>query len=162
MGCDIHMYPEYRKVGRDHWQSLARRMNPGRDYDLFNKIAGLRGDGEPVLPVRGMPANPSMMTKWENELFISDEGGEECCTTKQAEQWITSGSSQYVDERKKSVTHPDWHSHTWLTSAEFRQILELPREIGWNIDVAYWGLLAMLEEIDRRAQETRIVIWFDN
>lgn len=166
MGCDIHVYPEYAGFEKDgggtHWSPLASECHPGRDYDLFSKLAGLRGDeGNQMIPTRGMPDDAAYESKSANELYIVDgpTDNEGYCTREQAESWIEHGS-QYTDERKLFVTHPDHHSHSWCTAAEFRAVLEAPRK--WAIDEPYWGLLAMLEEIERRGKATRLVFWFDN
>ncbi len=162
MGCDIHIYPEYQIHGG--WSSLATNVNPGRDYELFTKLAGVRGDPkEALIPPRGVPADRSLMTKWGDELFINDEtvNSEGCCSRASAERWVAQDISQWVDDRKASVTDPDHHTRSWLSTAEFRQALESPSAYG-EPRVEYWGLLAMLEEVQRRGHETRIVFWFDN
>lgn len=41
MGCDIHCYVEFQDY-REHWNSFGGRVNPGRDYDTFKKLAGVR------------------------------------------------------------------------------------------------------------------------
>lgn len=160
MGADIHVYPEY-EVREGYWGGLCGRSNPGRDYDLFGKIAGVRRDGQMFDP-RGFPGDAGYIAKGDNHIFIHKDGGEGYATPEDAERWVTSGISHYTDETKRWVTDPDAHSHTWLTPAEFRAVLEAPREGGWSIDEPYWGLLAMIEEIERRGKRARLVIWFDN
>lgn len=161
MGCDIHVYPEYELRHDDdvsHWAPLANRMSPGRYYRLFGKIAGVRCDGQ-MIEQRGLPADVGYSAKSDNELYIidGDTDSEGCCTRAQAEQWVQY-RSRYTDDRKVSVTHPDWHSHSWCSPQELRAVLEsLPDE-----PVTYWALLAMLEEVERRGKRARIVFWFDN
>lgn len=59
MGCDIHMMIEYspykRSDGEPSWSSFGGDFNPGRDYTMFGYLAGVRGDGPPVVDLRGMP-----------------------------------------------------------------------------------------------------------
>ena len=161
MGCDIHVYPEIRRTGED-WRSVTGRINPGRDYDLFGKIAGLRNGGEaPMFKVRGLPEKIGYWAKSDNEMFITENGGGEYATRDQADRWVASGASKYTDERQVFVTNPDWHSHTWLTVGEMKRAIEAPSKWGER-DVEYHGIIAMMEEIERRGYEGRFVIWFDN
>ena len=45
MGCDIHLYIEYKnkKVAfdgyKDNWHSFGQRINPGRNYAMFALMA---------------------------------------------------------------------------------------------------------------------------
>lgn len=58
MGCDIHMYIEYRKKGREgQFASLGGRINPGRNYELFAAMAGVRTyeRREVMFEPRGLP-----------------------------------------------------------------------------------------------------------
>ncbi len=71
MGCDIHFYVEARKdadspwVTADHWEvddialgpEVPRRFEfyTGRHYALFSLLAGVRGDGHPLIEPRGVP-----------------------------------------------------------------------------------------------------------
>ncbi len=61
MGCDIHMVMEYRAVpgAEDRtpwWRAFGGVCNPGRDYVLFNRLAGVRGpEGGALIPARGLP-----------------------------------------------------------------------------------------------------------
>lgn len=106
MGCDIHMYTEFKRDGRwlpaDAWQPdmrygespmrIPQHLRPphDRDYDFFGWLANVRNGtwGEP-LPVaaepRGLP--------------------EDCCAIIRAE------SSEWGC---------DGHSHSWLTLAELK------------------------------------------
>lgn len=161
MGCDIHVYPERRKDGQ-RWKSVTGRINPGRDYDLFGKIAGLRNDGEPpMFEVRGLPDDLGYWAESDSKLYITDVGGDEYASKEQAAEWVACGASKYTDERQAFVTHPDWHSHTWLTVPEMRRAIEAPSSWGERA-VEYYGLIAMMEEVERRGYEARFVIWFDN
>ena len=56
MGCDIHCYIEYKPAGSDDWSDFGGRINPGRNYDLFAKLAGIRNYDEitPIAKPRGM------------------------------------------------------------------------------------------------------------
>lgn len=164
MGADIHMYAEYRNPGYDGWVAVGGRTNPGRDYDLFGKIAGVRCDGQ-LFPTRGLPEKLGYQSRSDSQLYVTDatlSPDEGAVTRERAESWVAGGSSTWTDERKAFVSHPDWHSHTWLTPAELRRVLEAPREADWGIEASWWAYLALGEELERRGKEARFVIWFDN
>jgi hypothetical protein len=45
---------------------------------------------------------------------------------KTAERWVKSGSSVFKNDRDGKptwVSGPDWHSHSWLSLEEYRQVL---------------------------------------
>jgi len=160
MGCDIHTYPEFARGDSEHWSPVGGRFNPGRDYDLFGKIAGVRTGEAPMFPVRGLPEALGYEASSDSQLFITDSEGDGFTTPATAARWVAEGSSRYTDDTQRFVTRPDWHSHTWLTPSELRQTLEAPAR--WEHDPRYWALLAMLEELERRGGRARLVIWFDN
>lgn len=162
MGADIHAYPEFSTASLPGWSGVGR-LSLSRDYDLFAKLAGVRGDGQ-IVPTRGLPVDVSLATKWDNELYVSDKSpdSEGSCSRECAERWVNNGYSRWTDERKVSVTQPDWHSHSYCSPAELRVVLEADRPRAWSIDACYWATLAMLEEFERRDAQARLVFWFDN
>jgi hypothetical protein len=87
MGCDIHLYVEYKSDGM--WHTLIRDPHCSRDYQLFTILAGVRGVDEPLVPLRGFPADHN----------FSDA----------AEDYFEADTTQ---------PEPDWHSCTWLTVSE--------------------------------------------
>lgn len=169
MGCDIHCYVEHTSHrrhldGKLRWQSFGGKINPGRHYGIFAKLAGVRNCYEsgivPISEPRGAPDDLGRYANDDNTLYICDYGGENHCTAKQAQQWVASGYSNYTDDSRRRVTHPDWHSHSWVTPDEFGEALADPKLS--NIDVEYFALLAAMRELEKRGHETRLVFWFDN
>ena len=161
MGCDIHCYVEYRMPGREDWIAFGGRINPGRDYDKFARLAGVRGNGALVKP-RGMPADAAHEAVSDSRLYVvdreTDSEGEVSRT--RAAQWVASGSSKYTGHDNKFVSHPDWHSHTYLTLAEWREAIAAdPKD---TYDVKYIALTAAMEAMAGIGCEPRIVFWFDN
>lgn len=90
MGCDIHLYCEYRSAETDHeWLSCDwYRRNPyrksdvtepkwccinaygNRNYTLFGILAGVRSNDNPTISApRGVPSDMSKQIRkeWENE-----------------------------------------------------------------------------------------------
>lgn len=176
MGCDIHMYVEFQRPGGnvDYWRGWPR-MNPGRHYELFGHIAGVRSPVEPVVPPRGVPEALSFHSRFDNTVFIDYEGDgkrEGHTTPERAQRWVETAGCKYVlvregDERPGWVTNPDWHSHTWLTLDEFREALtrtdaEAEREGYTTGTDEYWALVAAMKYLEIRGYTTRVVIWFDN
>jgi len=148
MGCDIHLYIEYKdkKPALEDgyvpgWQSYGNRINPGRNYALFALMANVRNYGDEKLPVlverRGMPDDVSYTTMNDNRIYISDDEGEDYVSMETAKRWVKSGSSKFINNNDGNptwVTQPDWHSHSWLTTSEFESVLNkyFELEAGWH------------------------------
>ncbi|MGH2613169.1 MAG: hypothetical protein ACRDFB_09020 [Rhabdochlamydiaceae bacterium] len=75
MGCDIHMYVEYQRKDTDrpkYWSSFGSRINPGRDYDLFGKLASVRG-GTALIEPRGLPEHITFWTEHDSQIYITED-----------------------------------------------------------------------------------------
>jgi len=168
------MYVEYNsKEHQPHanpalnsWRSFGDRINPGRNYNLFGLLAGVRGDGE-IFEVRGLPENLGWSASGDATLYItegSDEDG--CCTLAKAESYVQWGSTIYKDANGKpvKVDHPDWHSHSWLTVDEFQQVLDAyVSHFDQPVGLEYRALLAAMRALeDEGKNDVRLVFWFDN
>ena len=148
MGCDIHLYIEYKSKktefdGYDSgWQSFGGRINPGRNYAMFGLMANVRNcysDGKlPVLvEPRGMPEDAGYTATDDNRIYISETESEDYVCMETAKRWVESGSSKFINDNDGNptwVTQPDWHSHSWLTTSEFESVLNkyLELEAGWH------------------------------
>jgi len=60
MDTDIHIYLEYSRRGvrggDKYWSTFGGQFHPGRDYELFGIIAGLRTfEDTKHIPLRGVP-----------------------------------------------------------------------------------------------------------
>ena len=163
MGCDIHWYVEYQPKDRlhNHWTPLGNKWLIWRDYDLFSWLAGVRNDGSivPPYPPRGIPTDMGWSAKDDYTLVISDEpdGYERSCTTKEAETYLKYSSTRVSEYR---ITHPDWHTPSWLTTQELRNVLEQYKESKQNDDV--WASLVAMEYLESKGNVVRVVFWFDN
>ena len=119
MGCDIHTYLEYKEDER--WDGI-RHVRIPRNYGLFAVLAGVRAYNAEVemFRPRGVPDDISWETRDDYTLYITSDGGDEGhCTREQAENYVKYGS-RYWDSKKTRVTHPDWHSASWLSLGEFK------------------------------------------
>jgi hypothetical protein len=148
MGCDIHLYIEYKSKkpqydGREStWHSFGKSINPGRNYAMFGLMANVRNcysDGKlPVLvEPRGMPDDATYSTADDNRIYISETESEDYVCMETAKRWVNSGSSKFINNKDGNptwVTQPDWHSHSWLTTSEFESVLNkyLELETGWH------------------------------
>ncbi len=159
MGCDIHAYIEYKAKGQQYWHDFGGRINPGRDYFLFGRLAdGVRGDGPALVPARGMPKDAAWSARDDGFLFITEDGqGDKCCTVENARQWSPWTEWKIHDY----VAHPDWHSHSWATADEWEKAVE-PCLTGERVEYAYAAVLAAMRSFEANGYESRVVFWFDN
>jgi hypothetical protein len=87
--------------------------------------------GQESFEPRGVPKDISSRTVSAYTLFIvDDEDGsneEGCCKRSSAEGWLKSKCSEVwrADEEGKAVvvTNPDWHSGSWLSTSEVRELV---------------------------------------
>lgn len=126
MSCDIHAYIEYKS--HDSWRSFSSdELKLGRDYMLFALMAGVRLEYvTPVMPPRGIPDDLSWEARedYHLQLIDGDERNlpEHCCTREQAERYVKYGSKRVVFDGIEYVIHPDWHTPSWLTLDELREV----------------------------------------
>ncbi len=163
MGCDIHMYLEYKNKTQEKatWRGWPR-INPGRDYLLFGKLAGVRYSDHQMFAKRGMPSDIGWMVLSDAYLYITEEetDADGSCTLEQAKRW---GNPIIENNGKPFKTlQPDWHSHSWLSVEEFSGALEKTKEQEYSHDVEYFALLAAAKTIEKEGYEVRLVFWFDN
>lgn len=175
MGADIHMYVEYSPKAyakpengeKRYWYTFGGRINPGRNYWLFALLADVRGDGA-VFPPRGLPDNLAYASRDDNQLYITDSEGDNYVKPEDAARWVADGSSTYVlkhDGAPGWVTHPDWHSHSWLTPGELAEVFDAyaAEHRGEAVGVEYYALLAAMRVLeDNGENDVRVVFWFDN
>jgi hypothetical protein len=171
MGCDIHAYIEYKDPKYDWWDSFATGINPGRNYTMFGLMAkGVRSDYNDGFIPKGLPENLAYVTESDNRLYITNNrDGSRTCTLDDAEKFKEYGCKVINNKEGKPtwVTHPDWHTHSWLTIDEFEKALntyykkaEIEGYSGKLIE--YESILAVMKRLKELDCETRLVFWFDN
>lgn len=169
MGCDIHMYIEYRRKNQTgSFKSFGGRINPGRNYFMFGLLSkGVRVNHVDGFKPKGMPDFDSLgyESMDDNRLYISESGGEGSVTKETAERLVSKGLSIYTDERNVFVTHPDWHSHSWLTTEEYKSVLDKynSHPDAYNHkEHEYEAILCAMEKFEEMGFDARIVFWFDS
>lgn len=167
MGADIHMYIETND-GK-HWYPFGGRINPGRNYQMFGALAGVRcKQPKGMVPPRGMPPDPAWCSQEDNLLYVNEDGRSDprrvgYCTKEYAELWVRNGISEWVKD-KQAVTHPDWHTHSWLTTKEYAAAVEYVESVYGKLalDTGYRAVLAAMKAFEDDGISARIVFWFDN
>lgn len=185
MGCDIHLRVEMRKKVNPYPQYRYEWHNVGfksefrsRVYGMFARMANVRSYGATYkvqFEQRGLPDD---MTDWATResfyLHVTDDKaaadwGYQYCLKEMAEKWVEDGISEWVDENHRTVTDPDLHSHSWLTTQELRQCFDdcFKEEDGiykpYSDYVEWLGLVSLCEGIESDGiYECRVVFAFDN
>ena len=186
MGADIHTFIEYAYVREsdderpESWYSFGGRINPSRDYEMFALLANVRGIGA-LYPPRGVPDQLSWTTRdafymtvlheprldFANNPLPAEEGE---VSAETAAGWVARGYSRYegtdpTTGRPLRITHPDWHSPSWLTLSEFDRVLAAHKRntIGGRVHPGWLALRAALKAFDDAPGfKARLVFWFDN
>lgn len=191
MGCDIHLYIEYKEKDQTRWGNFGGYINPGRNYWMFGAMAGVRATHINGFEPKGIPndlGSSSSSDYWK--FIIEDESDDsEYASINQAQRWRESGCSRIYEPDKpllhNRVSDPDAHSESWLTSEEYEtaiglylkaegyqfegKLLNSPDGIIKHAEndiiksiSEYWAILAAMKCFEAQGFETRIVFWFDN
>jgi hypothetical protein len=170
LGADIHAYVDFDEVfDETPWLNCyAADIRLGRNYALFTMMASVRDDngwtGSKREP-RGLPAKYSFTVDNANVFYIGRrESGERTISRRVAAEWVKKGHSTYTakrnrDGRPSCVTDPNWHSHSWLTAKELR---EIQAEFLAYFGHPYGPLEPLITMMDCVGDRTRLVFWFDN
>jgi hypothetical protein len=94
MGSDIHAHLEYRI--EDQWVCFCQEINLERNYQIFNSIVGIRGNGNCLIKAKGIPGDLSSGVFFQYNTWDEDK-------------------NDYVLEE-------DWHDPSWLTFDEYKLI----------------------------------------
>lgn len=173
MGADIHAYVDFDEAfnasdGTPWVSCYAADIALGRNYNLFTMMASVRDDngwtGSKREP-RGLPAKYSFTVDNAHTFYIGRrESGERTVSRRVAAEWVKDGYSTYTAYRNREgrpgwVTAPDWHSHSWLTAKELR---EIQAEFIDRFGHPYEPLEPLIEMMDCFGDRARLVFWFDN
>ena len=102
----------------------------GRDYMLFNLLAGVRGFGGPVFPVRGLPVSPpvSPCVQAKYCLWVVDDDKKDMyqnfemrsVSKSQADKLVMEGKSKFF--QKNYIIDPAAHTPSHLTKSELIEV----------------------------------------
>jgi hypothetical protein len=183
MGCDIHAYIDYDSPeGSMEWINFFGEIHINRNYSLFSVLAGVRDDWEnPIgtyIEPKGILDRISFYIKYELSLLVIDDEEyekathkDDICSRTQAEHYTKYnkylGFDGYIDEAKTRVLHPDWHTHSWLTTEELsgamRKYGACCRKRGWGCAPAEMkAALAAMKALEKEGCKARFIFWFDN
>ncbi len=133
--------------------------------------------GQPSFEEKGAPSDMSWKTAMEYTYTIVDDDADDdeegCVKRSKAEEWVKSGSSDpwdTIDGKVVRITGPDWHTPSWLDTAEMEVLAErmrvvvLQNEYYRDDSVAtVEGLVEMMKRLERDGKiKARVVFWFDN
>ena len=174
MGCDIHMFVQYREKKEVYdkpdmyWEDFGGELNPGRNYSMFGVLAGVRYSPDKGYDSKGIPEfGLSYVIRGSLYLTITEDGkGEGECTLENAKRWASWGRPIINDSDGNpfKVPHPDWHSHSWLTIKELEQAYRwYKKEEGYTPGLEWKVLLKTMKGLeDGGKNDVVVVFWFDN
>ena len=96
MGCDIHAFFEVKIKGE--WYCYDQ-PDIGRDYALFELMAGVRGDPyKAITPPKGLPKDMSVVVKMEAMRWVEDS---------HSASWLSRAELKELQKRLQE-TVPEW------------------------------------------------------
>lgn len=172
MGCDIHMYVEYRDKRSDYWMGFGGRINPGRNYGMFGVLAGVRGHFKDSFAPKGIN-NLTLGYQCSDDyyLYITENGkGDNETTLENAYEWNKRYGCElkFMGEKPYKVQHPDWHSHSWMNVKELTKAFNIYKKIekeeygSGSVPIEYKVILNIMKTLEKGGYESRVVFWFDN
>lgn len=180
MGCDIHMYAEVPFESGFTALSDGQFFIP-RDYSLFSALAGVRSRSgfAPLFAPRGIPAGLSgeIAARYYSPIMTAETAAEwrvgDYTTPEEAEDFIASGNASrlpgdsdivpLMSSTHGYVSHPDYHTPSWLRIEEL--FLALEHAVYSPADGSReFAIFCEYMDIARRVfgADARIVFWFDN
>lgn len=187
MGCDIHAFVEFSpkpkegepKPEKRFWRPMGSETYITRDYYLFATMCkGVRIDDLPhTFEPKGIAEHMGFYADMKHRLYIVDDEyteDEYAATRKQADKWVELGYSKVLNEREgtvTSITNPDWHSYSWLTTDEMKEIPKMYKknlkaadeDPSWfKVGITFRAILESMKFYEKNGYDARLVFWFDN
>lgn len=135
MGCDVHIHSEVKINGRWHHYD---QPNCDRDYALFEKMAGVRGDAEnAIAPPRGVPGDATDMTRFDCAHWGLDGHSHSWLSAEEIAQLADWYAAEYPEHR-----FPKWER--WLFGNPYSSFMKYPDD---RVD---------------GVEDVRFIFWFDN
>lgn len=135
MGCDIHMHSEIKVNGK--WLHYDQ-PECDRNYDLFEKMAGVRGDDKEAIALpRGLPADITETTRFDSDHWNGDG---------HSHSWLS--ASEIAQLRS-------W----WEAQVGSQVEAKWDR---WLFGNYYSGFLKYRDDVPTGVEDVRFIFWFDN
>ncbi len=163
-------------TANEYWRTFGGHINPGRNYAMFGMLSkGVRSDFDKGMEPKGKLPYDDMGYHAADDAYMyivkeGDKPGDNEVSLERAQQWASGRWAETIIYRNgvpSYVSHPDWHSHSWLTTEEYEKALknyqDLSKEISWGEAIEYKALLSAMKELESTGDYVaRIVFWFDN
>jgi len=166
MGCDIHLFVQYRRNGNppSRWLDFGGEFRLDRDYKMFSCLVDrVRSKTEGAIMKRGLPDDLTgglPFRVFYNDIDESEEFG-----TISMDRAISRGHpilSYPWSPNEKYTLNSDFHSHSWLTGAEFYKAITLYLDTCNQLPSSdYIALESAIHELEN-GNEVRVIIGFDN
>ena len=138
MGCDIHIHIEVQINGDWHHYNHPKVL---RDYSLFSKMAGIRGEEDPISEPKGLPEDISFTTRFD------------------AEHWGIDGHSHSYLGQNEIKQLREWMENQDQYKEKF---FPLEQMFGFLFGNSLNGISEYPNEYPPGVEDARIVFWFDN
>ncbi len=141
MGCDIHLHTEIKVNGK--WEHYGNPNVP-RNYSLFAKMAGVRGEQDPIVAPRGMPIEASVITELDYERWYGDGHSHSWLNAEEISELC-----DWYEEYRKNI------------GCDF-MACSSSRIFGYLFGNYWSGFFKYPEDRTPRVEDIRFVFWFDN
>ena len=150
MGCDIHPFLEAKIQGK--WIYIGNVLSY-RNYVLFNKLSGVRGDGIPFFPSFQIDAELSKEVKEELEGWGNDAHSLTVCYAEKLKEFCEKYAPNLTKEEFEGL--------------RAKGLREKNDEMKWQ---EWWGsagycvewLEMMQQLIMCGCEDARVILWYDN
>jgi len=162
LGCDTHFVVESKRYN-EWWAQLEKPWTP-RHYGFFGAMSdGVRGFNG--FPPKGLPHDMTHSTFQHTHLRVADFGEVDDGSVTQKEAMSFYGVEFVQRYNRQWITHPDLHSHTYLSTLEFEACINKTeiehKKYGLNL-VEYRAILSYMQTLELTGMESRVIVWFDN
>ncbi len=112
------------------------------------------------IPIRGFPDGITDSSLDEGAVLIHDEAHAldvyDTCTERHAKDLEAEGVVRRI--REEYITHPDYHSFTWLSGGDFSALLGELDLAGYE-QVTLNAVSSALTAFEQSGYETRVILW---
>jgi len=197
MGCDIHLFSEKKRSinGEDKWVNTDYWLiNPyfgeddsevelelvslynNRNYELFNILAGVRGNGPSISQPRGLPDDVSSIVKKESDRWDGDGHSHSYFTLEELKNYFKNNSYKFhngfLSKRQiKELDEDNCTPYNWVEwsepDLEYREWKEISPlkividKVDERMRKEFW-VREGDEDTSELDKKFRIVFWFDN